>query len=110
MPRRKKNTEEGRVPARAAAQAVLLTAGRPMHYREITKTALEQGIVRARGGKGDPTFDKTMKTVRSYLAGCATKGVEFVRLGDGVYDLVDRDKAQKIVDEAIERSKQRAAR
>jgi hypothetical protein len=74
-----------KVPARQAAKVVLLEANRPMHYREITKKALEAGIVKVRGGKGKPNPEATMKTIRSYLAGCAAEGVEFVRVDAGVF-------------------------
>jgi hypothetical protein len=88
----KKKVEK--VPAREAARVVLLEAGRPMHYREISKQAIEQGIIRVRGGRGKPDPDKTMKTIRSFLAGSAAEGKEFVRVDSGVFDLKDRPKAK----------------
>jgi hypothetical protein len=77
-----------KVPAREAAKVVLLEAGRPMHYREITQVALEQGIVKVRGKRRKPDPDATMKTIRSYLAGSvASENTEFVRVDSGVFDL-----------------------
>lgn len=78
-----------KVPAREAAKVVLLEAGRPMHYREITQVALEQGIVKVRGnGRRRPNPEATMKTIRSFLAGTvAEDGTEFVRVDPGVFDL-----------------------
>jgi hypothetical protein len=78
-----------KVSAREAAEVVLLSEGRPMHYREISKVALERGIVAVRGGKR-PNPARTMKTMRSYLAGCAQQDVKFVRIEPGVFDLKDR--------------------
>jgi hypothetical protein len=89
----KKADKPVKVPAREAAELVLLDAGRPMHYREITKTALEQGIVRVRGAnpRKKPDFDKTMKTIRSFLAGSVTEAdSKFVRVDSGVFDLKSR--------------------
>lgn len=80
-----------KLPARQAAVVVLERAGRPMHYREITKEALAQGIVKVKKGA---TEEATMKTIRSYLAGCAAEGVRVVRLDAGVFDLKDRAKAK----------------
>lgn len=82
-----KKAQLERVPARQAAVQVLEQAGRPMHYREITAVALEQGIVKVKKGA---TEEQTMRTIRSYLAGCAAEGVRFVRLDPGVFDLKDR--------------------
>lgn len=78
-----------KLPARQAAKVILLNAGKPMHYRDISKAAIEQGIVKVRGSsrkKPDPA--KTMKTIRSYL--CEAEGTEFVRVDEGVFDLKER--------------------
>lgn len=75
-----------KVPARKAAEIVLLQNGKPMHYREITRVAVEQGIVKVPKGKR-VNADKTMKTMRSFLAGSAKDGDKFVRVDDGVFDL-----------------------
>jgi hypothetical protein len=72
-PAAKKPAQE-KLPARQAAVVVLERAGRPMHYREITKGATEEA---------------TMKTIRSYLAGCAAEGVRVKRLDAGVFALKD---------------------
>lgn len=89
MTAKKKKPEP--VSARQAAEVVLLQAGRPMHYREISKTALEQGLVRIRAGR-KPNAERTLKTIRSYLAGCAdgSADAKFVRIEPGVFDLKDR--------------------
>jgi hypothetical protein len=88
-PQQKTQQKKAKVPAREAAKVVLLEAGRPMHYREITQVALEQGIVKVRGGgRKKPNPDATMKTIRSFLAGTvAEEDTEFVRVDPGVFDL-----------------------
>jgi len=78
-----------KVTAREAAEVVLLSEGRPMHYREISRVALERGIVAVRGGRR-PNPARTTKTIRSYLAGCVQQDVKFVRIEPGVFDLKDR--------------------
>ena len=85
-----KATKKSRkVSAREAAEVVLLSEGRPMHYREISRVALERGIVAVRGGRR-PNPARTTKTIRSYLAGCVQQDVKFVRIEPGVFDLKDR--------------------
>lgn len=102
VPAAKKPQKTEKVPAREAAKVVLMQAGRPMHYREITKVALEQGIIRVRGGsRKKPDPDKTMRTIRSYL--CEAEGKEFVRIDTGVFDLKER------VEKATKAAKKRAA-
>lgn len=96
-----------KVPAREAAQVVLLNAGRPMHYREITREAIEQGIVKVRGSsRKKPDFEKTMKTIRSFL--CEHEGDMFVRVDSGVFDFKDRSKAAKIAAEKLAAPKVKA--
>lgn len=98
MAGKKKTTTKKKGPepvtARQAVEVVLLDAGRPMHYREIARTALERGLVRVRGGR-KPNEEATIRTVRSYLAGCAQQGDKFVRIDPGVFDLRDRPKTKK---------------
>lgn len=88
----KAKAKEPKVPARRAAEVVLLDAGRPMHYREITRVALERGIVAVRGNpRKKPDPEATMKTIRSFLAGQAqVEGSKFVRVDSGVFDLKER--------------------
>ena len=74
-----------RIPVREATEVVLLNNGKPMHYREITRVAIEQGLVKAPKGKRKVDPDKTIKTVRSYL--CSEEGDKFVRVGPGVFRL-----------------------
>jgi hypothetical protein len=91
MPGKPKTNEKSppKVTAREAVEVVLLDAGRPMHYREIARVALERGIVKVRGGK-KPDEQATIRTVRSYLAGSAAAGDKFVRIDPGVFDLKER--------------------
>jgi len=84
-----KSKKPPKVSAREADEVVLLSEGRPMHYREISRVALERGIVAVRGGRR-PNPDRTTKTMRSYLADCAKQDVKFVRIEPGVFDLKDR--------------------
>lgn len=89
------STNHQKMPARAAAKVVLLEAGRPMHYREIAKRAIDENLVRVRGGdplkEADP--EATMKTIRSFLCGETQRAErgdgesDFVRVDAGVYDL-----------------------
>lgn len=79
-----KQTKQEKLPARRAAEVVLLNNGKPMHYREISRVALEQGIVKVKKGAKP---EQTEKTIRSYLAGCAAEKVNFKRLDKGVFDL-----------------------
>jgi hypothetical protein len=87
----KNKTETTRepVPARKAAEVVLLEEGKPLHYQEIARLAMERKIVKVKKGT---TVDQTAKTVRSYLAGCAAENVRFVRVAPGVFDLKNRPK------------------
>ena len=77
-----------KLPARKAAEVVLLQNGAPMHYREITKQAIENGLVRVKKGKRKVDEGATMKTIRSYL--CAEEGARFVRVDTGIFDLTDK--------------------
>ena len=86
-PKAKPKAKQDKLPARQAAEVVLLENGKPMHYREITRVALEQGIVKVKKGA---TPEQTEKTMRSYLAGCAQMGVKFKRVDPGVFDLKSR--------------------
>jgi hypothetical protein len=90
-----KEANAGKLTAREAVKVVLPEAGRPMHYREISRAMVERGIVKVRRGA---TPEQTMKTVRSFLAGEVqdeTKDAEFVRLEPGVFDLKKRPRARK---------------
>lgn len=99
---KKKQKTQDQLPAREAATVVLFNAGRPMHYREISQVALEQGIVRVKKGA---SAGATEKTIRSYLAGCAAEGVKFKRMEPGVFDLTAA--ARRAVEKA--RAKEEAA-
>lgn len=67
----------------AAAEVVLLNQGRAMHYTEITRIALETGIVKLAG--------KTpAATMGAYLAKAVLAGDTFVRVEAGVFDLKAR--------------------
>lgn len=92
-----------KVPVREAARIVLLESGRPMHYREIAKVAVEQGIVKVRGKRRKPKLDATVKTVRSYLAGEAAREGEgqFVRVDPGVFDIRNRKKVEAAAKRAV---------
>ena len=69
-----------------AAEVVLLNAGHAMHYTEITRIALETGIVKLAG--------KTpVATMGAYLAKATQAGDRFVRVEAGVFDLKARVEA-----------------
>lgn len=82
---------QSKMPAREATDVVLLQEGKPLHYREITRKAIENGLVRVKKGKRKPDPDATMKTIRSYL--CAAEGDKFVRVAPGIFDLTPKAKA-----------------
>lgn len=83
----------------AAAEVVLLNAGHAMHYTEITRIALETGIVKLAGKT--PTA-----TMGAYLAKATQAGDTFVRVEAGVFDLKARvektDKADAKADAPVE--------
>jgi hypothetical protein len=66
-----------------AAKIVLLRAGKPMHYTDITRQALESGVLKLEGKTPDATMS-------AYLAKAAKKGDTFVRVAPGTFDLADR--------------------
>lgn len=69
---------------RAAVEVVLLHAGGPLHYTEITRLALESGLIKTRG--------RTPKqTIAGYLARAVRDGDRFVRVDRGVFGLAERD-------------------
>jgi hypothetical protein len=78
-------TKTEKLSKRQATDVVLLQAGKPLHYREITRIALENGLVRVKKGKRKPDPEATMKSVRSYL--CAEEGEKFVRVAPGIFNL-----------------------
>lgn len=89
-PAAKKATEK--LPARQAAEVVLIEAGKPMHYREITKQVLERSLIKVKRGHKP---EQTLKTIRSFLAGeVQKKGSKFVRVDSGVFDIRDRRTAK----------------
>jgi hypothetical protein len=83
--------------AREAAEIVLLEEGKPMHYREITRVAIERGLIRVRGRGRKPDLEKTTKTIRSYLAGEVQDGKskKFVRVDSGIFALAKRPKPKR---------------
>jgi hypothetical protein len=90
-----------------AARLVLLQAGEPMHYSDITRTALETGLVRLSG--------KTpAATMSAYLATAAKEGDTFVRVGPGRFDLAERvakaKKAKAAKAKAAKNAKAKAAK
>lgn len=108
MPRKTPDPPKGskkkvKLTAREAAEVVLLQNGKPMHYREISRVAIEQGIVKVRGGKRRPDPAATTKTVCSYL--CAEEGTKFVRLAPGVFDFTPEERKRRVkAAKAAERS------
>lgn len=70
----------------AAAEIVLLQAGKALHYTEITRLALESGVLKLDGKTPEATMS-------AYLAKAAKKGDTFVRVEPGIFDLKARAKA-----------------
>lgn len=66
-----------------AARVVLLHAGRPLRIEEITRDALESGLLRLEG-------ETPVQTISAYLAKSAKKDDVFVRVDPGTYDLKER--------------------
>lgn len=71
---------------REAAKAVLVREGKPLRIEEITREALEAGVVRLPGAT-------PVQSMSSYLARAAKKGDTFVRIGPGTYDLKGRSRS-----------------
>lgn len=64
-----------------AAREVLTEVGEPLHYRDITNRAIEQGLVETRGKTPARTMNAQLSTdIRS-------RESHFVRVGRGVYGL-----------------------
>ena len=70
------------VSMREAAHQILKKAGRPLHYREITRRAIRLGIIRPEGRT--PAL-----TLRARMGDDMNRNPEtpFVRVGDGTYAL-----------------------
>lgn len=66
---------------RAAVELVLMRAGRPMHYREITRIGLQTGLIRTEG-------ETPEATVSAMLATRAKAGDTFVKVEPGIFALL----------------------
>jgi restriction system protein len=64
-----------------AAYQVLHSAGQPLHYAEITRQALEQGLIAPAGLTPDATMGSRLYTDTQ------EEGSRFVRAGKGAFDL-----------------------
>lgn len=69
--------------SRQAAEVVLLNAGKAMHSSEITRLALETGIVRLDGATPE-------RTMSAGLSKALKKGDTFVRVAPSIFDLTAR--------------------
>ena len=86
----------------AVAAAILLIDGESFHYTTLSKAVIKTGLSKL-GEKGE-SAPQTMKTI---LLTHKIDGGEnlFWKMGDGDYDLADREAAKRIplVQEALER-------
>ncbi len=71
-----------------AAYQVLKNAGEPLHYREIAKRALDQGLIDPKGRTPEATMGS-----RLYVD-TQSEYSRFVRVGRGMFDLVERDEPE----------------
>jgi hypothetical protein len=78
---------DGPVAGPQAVEVILLHADGPMSVDELSRTALETGVVKLKGKT--PT-----QTISAYLAKAAKKGDRFVRVGPAMYDLKTRPKVK----------------
>lgn len=79
---------------RDAAIRVLLNAGGPQHYREITRIAQESGMVELKGKTPEATMNAMLST-------SAKAEDTFVKVSPGVFDLIDREgQARAIAEQA----------
>lgn len=78
------------VSMREAAQSILKKAGRPLHYREITRRAIRLGMIRPEGRT--PAL-----TLRARMGDDMNRNPEtpFIRVGDGTYALKEWPLAPK---------------
>jgi restriction system protein len=69
-----------------AAYKILIEAGQPLHYREITRRALEQGLIESKGQTPEATINAQLavNTKRAEEGGPLSR---FVRVGWGVFGL-----------------------
>jgi hypothetical protein len=89
LPDRTRGTRGSKGPSmRAAAITVLLNAGAPQHFREITRLAIDSGLLRTTGA----TPAQTMSAMLATDAKSATP--MFERVASGVYGLCDEAKAR----------------
>lgn len=75
------------ISQRAAVELVLMRAGRPLHYREITRIALETGLLRTEG-------ETPEATVSAMLATRSKAGDTFVKVEPGIFDLLPVESAE----------------
>ena len=79
----KKATQKGSMDMKAAAEKVIRDAGKPLHYRDVTKRMLKAELITTKG--------KTVEqSVSAKLATCAKREDTFKRTAPGVYDLLTR--------------------
>jgi len=69
-----------------AAHEILKQAGQPLHYREITRRALEQGLTESRGKTPEATMNAQL-AVNIKRAAEGGPSSRFVRVGRGVFGL-----------------------
>ncbi len=67
-----------------AAYTILKRANKPLHYREITRRALAEGLIQPRGLTPEATMGS-----RLYID-TRQEGSRFVRAGRGLFDLAER--------------------
>ena len=75
-----------------AAHEILKQAGQPLHYREIAKRALEQGLIESKGKTPKATMNAQLAT-NIKRAAEGGRPSPFVRVGRGVFGLKEWGKA-----------------
>lgn len=98
LPDRTRGTRGSKGPSmRAAAITVLLNAGAPQHFREITRLAIDSGLLRTTGA----TPAQTMSAMLATDAKSAATPM-FQRVASGVYGLCDEAQARDEVGMPVE--------
>lgn len=78
-------TNDKGLPMKEAAQKILEEAGGPLRSDEITKRALDGGLIKTKGKTPEATM-------AAQLSVAAKKGETFIRTRAGVYGLKGRDR------------------
>ncbi len=89
-----------------AAIEILKKEGKPLHYQEITKRALESGILETAGASPDNSMNAQITSDIKYKG----DGSDFIRKKPGIYALNPNKKIIKETEKVIEQEKEEEAK